>query len=67
MCCCYAVNLIILPVNRRVDDGDVTTDCCAVFKGVNVGGIDRQSVHQVSRAKSITHYKQIRKETISNV
>lgn len=63
MCCCYAVNFLILPVNWRVDDGDVTTDYCAVFKGVNIGGIDRQSVRQVSCAKSITHCKQIRKQT----
>lgn len=49
-------------MNRRVDDGNVTIDFCAVFKRVNVGGIDRQGVSQVSRSKSVTHCKPLRKQ-----
>lgn len=59
-----AVNFLDLPVNRCVDDTNVTIDFRAVFKGVNVGGIDRQGVSQVSCSKSITHCKKLKK-TIS--
>lgn len=34
----------------------MTIEFRAVFKGCNVGGIDRQGVNQLSRSKSITHF-----------
>lgn len=54
---CSADNVCGLPINRCVDDSNVTIDFRAVFKGVNVGGIDRQDVCQVSHAKTVTHCK----------
>lgn len=57
-----AVNVLDLPMNRCVDDANVTTDFRAVSKGFNVRGIDRQGLSQVSCAKSITHCKQLRKQ-----
>lgn len=59
---CNAVNVLDLPMNRWVDDRNVTIDFRAVFKGVNVGGIDGQDVSQVPRPKSITHCKQSSRE-----
>jgi len=49
-------------MNGCVDDGNVTIDFRAVFKGVNVGGIDGQYLSQVSCPKSITHCKPLRKQ-----
>ena len=51
-------------MKRRVDDGNVTIDFRAVFEGVDVGGIDREGVSQVSRSKSITHCKPFHKTNI---
>lgn len=50
-----------LPMNRCVDDSNVAIDYGAIFKGVNIGGIDRQGVSQVSCSKSITHCRKLRK------
>lgn len=57
-----AVNILALPMNRCVDDTNVTIDFCAVSKGFDVRGIDRQGVSQFSCAESITHCKQLRKQ-----
>lgn len=46
-----AKNFVIvldLPVNRCVDDSNVPVDFGAVFKWVNIGGIDRHGVSEVS-------------------
>ncbi len=59
---CNAVYVLDLPMNWCVDDGNVTIDFRAVFKWVNVGGIDRQGVSHVSCSKSITHCTQLRKQ-----
>ncbi len=57
-----SVNVSDLPINRCVDNVNVAIDFRAVFKGVNVGGIDGQSVSQVSGSKSITHCKPLSKQ-----
>lgn len=44
-------------MNGSVNKSNVPIDFGAVFKGVDVCGIDGQRVSQVSRPKSITHYK----------
>lgn len=49
------VNVLDLPMNRCVKETNVAIDFRAVFKGVNVGGIDRQGSSQFSCSKSITH------------
>lgn len=59
-----AANALDLPVNRRVDDRDVAVDFRAVFKGVNVGGIDGQDVSQVARPESVTHCEQSSRERV---
>lgn len=43
-------------MNRCVKETNVAIDFRAVFKGVNVGGIDRQGSSQFSCSKSITHF-----------
>lgn len=53
-----AVNVLNLPVNRRVDDGNVAVDFCAVSEGFDVGGVDRQGVSQVTCSESVTHWKE---------
>lgn len=64
---CNAVNVLDLPMNRCVDDGNVTIDFRAVFKGVNVGGIDTQDVSHVSCSKSVTHCTQLRKLSVQKL
>lgn len=44
-----------LPINWCVNDSNVPIDFGAVFKGVNVGGIDGQGVGEVSHPESITN------------
>lgn len=45
-----------------MNKSNVPIDFSAVFEGVDVCGIDGQSVGQVSCSKSITHCKQLKEK-----
>lgn len=44
-------------MNGCLDKGNISIDFCAVFKGVNVGGIDGQRASEVSCSEPVTHWK----------
>lgn len=50
-----------------MDDVDVAVDYGAVFEGVDVGGVDGQSVAQLSCSQAVTHCKQGRKQTSTQI